>query len=407
MKRIGNIYGEICRIENLMAADAKAQKGKAKQPGVQQHNRRRGCDLIQLQELLLSKSYRTSAYTTFKVYEPKEREVFRLPFFPDRIAHHAIMAILEPLFMAVYTADTYSCIKGRGIHGAANAVKRALRDVPGTTYCLKLDIQKFYPNVDHEVLKELLRHKIKDNDLLWLLDEIIDSAPGLPIGNYLSQFLANFYLTYFDHWLKEVKGVKYYFRYADDIVIFGSNKPELHTLLSEISDYLRDRLKLNVKKNYQVFPTAARGIDFVGYRFYHTHTLLRKRIKQNYARMLVRNPNAASIASYKGWLDHCDSENLQKKLLHEIIQRPGHKGNAGKLHRKQNRHVQHTEPGDHRACLQNRQIEVRQMEREMPPVADNAGWDEARGFHRIGEPDGRIGTDQTGRLSLYDDNKEG
>src|SRR5690606_15310200 len=146
----------------------------------------------------------------FKVFEPKERLVYRLPYFPDRITHHAIMNVLEPIFVANLTTDTYSCIKGRGIHACANAVKKALKDVPSTKYCLKLDITKFYPSVDHEILKALLRRKFKDQDLLELLDEIIDSAPGLPIGNYLSQYLANFYLSYFDHWIKEKKRVKYY-----------------------------------------------------------------------------------------------------------------------------------------------------------------------------------------------------
>jgi len=160
---------------------------------------------------------------------------------------------------------------------------------------LKLDIKKFYPNVDHEILKQLLRRKIKDSDLLWLLDEIIDSADGLPIGNYLSQYFANFYLTYFDHWIKEKKQVRYYFRYADDLVFLSSNKSDLHQLLYEIKNYLSNRLKLTVKENYQLFPVQARGIDFIGYIFYHTHTLLRKRIKQNFARTIKKNPNKQSI----------------------------------------------------------------------------------------------------------------
>lgn len=315
MKRINNIYPLICRLENLQLADQKASKGKAKQYGILAHQKNTEENLLQLQTMLLNKTYQTSTYTTFKVYEPKERDVYRLPYFPDRIAHHAIMNILEPIFVKCFTADTYSCIKGRGIHAAANGVKRALNDVENTTYCLKLDIKKFYPNIDHDILKALLRRKFKDNDLLWLLDEIIDSAEGVPIGNYLSQYFANFYLSYFDHWLKEIKKVKYYFRYADDIVILSSSKKQLHKLLHEIKNYLSEELKLVVKENYQVFPVQARGIDFVGYKFYHTHTLLRKSIKKRFARMLKRNPNKASIASYQGWTKHCNSINLKRKLL--------------------------------------------------------------------------------------------
>nr|WP_299385563.1 RNA-directed DNA polymerase [Allomuricauda sp.] len=315
MKRIGNIFEKIVSIENLRLADANAQKGKSNQYGVLLHNKNRETNILALHTCLKDKLYCTSKYDVFTVYEPKERTVYRLPYYPDRITHHAIMNILEPIFVDTFTADTYSCIKGRGIHAAANAVKIALKDKAGTMYCLKLDITKFYPSVDHRTLKRLLRKKIKDDDVLWLLDEIIESAPGLPIGNYLSQYLANFYLTYFDHWLKEQKRVKYYFRYADDLVILAPDKPYLHGLLSEIKSYLAKELKLCVKGNYQVFPVEKRGIDFVGYKFYHSHTLLRKGIKQRFARMLKNNPNKASIDSYLGWAKHCDSNNLLKTLL--------------------------------------------------------------------------------------------
>lgn len=302
-------------MENLIAADKKAMKGKLRQPGVKAHLLRADADLLLLHKMLSERTYKTSAYTTFTIHEPKERVIYRLPYFPDRITHHAIMNVLEPLFVDSFISQSYSCVKGKGIHGAARAVRAALRDEPGTQYCLKLDIKKFYPTIDHEVLKLQLRRKIKDADLLWLLDEIIDSTEGLPIGNYLSQYLANFYLTPFDHWLKEQKGVQYYFRYADDIVILSDNKSYLHALLADIRNYLLDELHLTVKQNYQLFPVDARGIDFVGYVFYHTHIRLRKRIKQNFARMLSTNRNDKSIASYNGWAVHCSSKNLMTKLL--------------------------------------------------------------------------------------------
>lgn len=319
MKRIGNIYSQICSFENLMLADVKARKGKGYQKAIMVHDMNREENIAYLREMLLTRTYKTSEYTIFKIYEPKEREVYRLPYFPDRITHHAILNILEPVFTSMFTTDTYSCIKKKGIHGAVRGVKKALKDEVATQYCLKLDIRKFYPTVDHVILKQLLRHKFKDNDLLWLLDEIIDSAYGLPIGNYLSQYFANFYLTYFDHWLKETKQVKYYFRYADDIVILGPDKAYLHELLSEINRYLNTELKLIVKDNYQVFPVAARGIDFVGYKFYHTHVLLRKTIKKACARKLKKNRNPSTIASYKGWMKHCNSNHLSKKLFHKNI----------------------------------------------------------------------------------------
>lgn len=315
MKRKNNLFHQIISIENLHIADARARKGKGHQYGVQTHIKNAEENLIKLRLWLISKEYKTSEYTTFKVYEPKERLVFKLPYFPDRIVHHAIMNILEPIFNNLFTADTYSCIKGKGIHAAANGVKKSMKDLENTRYCLKLDIKKFYPSVNHIILKQLLRRKFKDQDLLWLLDEIIDSSEGLPIGNYLSQYFANFYLTYFDHWIKETKQIKYYFRYADDIVILSSNKTNLHQIFHEIKNYLSVELDLEVKSNYQVFPVEARGIDFVGYKFYHTHTLLRKSIKKSFAKAVSKRKNKNTIAAYNGWAIHCNSKNLIKKLL--------------------------------------------------------------------------------------------
>jgi retron-type reverse transcriptase len=319
MKRINNLYDKICSIENLRLADSIARKGKLNKPDIIEHDKNKEKNIQDLHEELKAKTYITSEYTIFKIYERKERVIFKLPY-RDRIVHHAVMNILEPIFVSTFTVDTFSCIKKRGIHAAGRAVVKALKYIPGTRYCLKLDITKFYPSVDHSVLKQLLRKKIKDTDLLWLLDGIIDSADGLPIGNYLSQYFSNFYLTYFDHWIKEEKKVKYYFRYADDMVILADNKPCLHQLLFEISKYLQENLRLEVKDNYQVFPVKDRGIDFVGYVFFHTHVLLRKSIKQSFARMLGRNKNPQSIASYKGWAKHCNSKNLVKKLLNEQVQ---------------------------------------------------------------------------------------
>jgi RNA-directed DNA polymerase len=318
MKRINNLFEKICSIENLELADIIARKGKSGQYGIKVHDKNRSNNILQLHELLITGKFRTSNYTTFKVYEPKEREVYRLPYYPDRIVHHAIMNILEPIFVSTFTSDTYSCIKTRGIHAAARNVKKALANKIESEYCLKFDIRKFYPSIDHDVLKQLLRRKFKDKKLLQLLDEIIDSAPGLPIGNYLSQYFANFYLSGLDHWVKEEKQVLHYFRYADDIVIFSSQKEPLHTLRKEIEVYLSN-LKLEMKSNHQVFPIKARGLDFVGYRFYHTHTLLRKTIKKKFARAVARRCNSRVLASYNGWAKHCDSRKLLKKLFHEKV----------------------------------------------------------------------------------------
>jgi RNA-directed DNA polymerase len=359
MKRIGNIYSKIISIENLKLAEQKARKGKSKQYGVQHFDKNAAKNLAALHEMLKSKVFATSPYETFLVFEPKEREVYRLPYFPDRIVHHAVMNHLESVFVSVFTDDTYSCIKGKGIHAGQRAVEKALKDVSGTQYCLKLDIRKFYPNIDHDVLKSLLRRKIKDTNLLWLLDEIIVSAPGLPIGNYLSQYFANYYLAYFDHWIKEEKSVQYYFRYADDIVILSDSKAHLHQILSYIRDYFTVNLRLEIKSNYQVFPVAVRGIDFLGYRFYHTHTMLRKTIKQNFARSMAKGNNPASLAAYYGWAKHANTKHLLKKLLNDDqFRRLKNTTKNRALQRRQDQDLKGAEPRDTSAEIQDCQLQI-------------------------------------------------
>jgi retron-type reverse transcriptase len=324
MKRLSNLYDQICSLENLKLADERARKGKGRSYGVLRHDKNRDTNILHLRENLVNQTYKISPYTVFKIYEPKERLIYRLPYFPDRILHHAIMNVMEPIWVSIFTQDTFSCIKGRGIHKAVNRIKQDLKsDLEGTKYCLKIDIRKFYPSIDHEILKDIIRRKIKDTKLLKLLDEIIDSALGVPIGNYLSQYFANLYLAYFDHWMKEVKAVKYYYRYADDIVILSPDKEKLHALLHEMRAYLKYNLKLTVKRNYQVFPVKSPGIDFLGYRFFHDHILLRKSIKHRFccqvARLNKSNINAKTykqqVCSWWGWAKHCNSRHLIHKLF--------------------------------------------------------------------------------------------
>lgn len=325
MKRVGNLYNKIISIKNLELADKNARKGKLKSYGVRLHDMNRENNILKLHERLKNKTYKTSEYNIFKIYKPKERDIFQLPYYPDRIVHHAVMNILEPIWVSIFTADTFSCIKGRGIHGCWKKVKKALIDEQETKYCLKIDIRKYYPTINHEILKSLIRKKIKCNDTLELLDEIIDSADGVPIGNYLSQYFANIYLTYFDHYVKEKMKVKYYFRYADDMVFLHQDKKELRKILKEINTYLKDELKLEIKHNYQIFPTQIRGIDFVGYVFRHSHTLIRKSIKQNFCRKIAKLQKQKlnnkefkqGIAAWLGWCKYSNSINLLNKIAYE------------------------------------------------------------------------------------------
>lgn len=332
MKRIDNIYAKIISIENLRLADEKARRGKSHTYGVRVHDKNREANLQSLHEALLTKTFKTSRYDVFTIYEPKERIIYRLPYFPDRIVHHAVMNVLEPVWVKTFTHNTYSCVKGRGIEGCARQVDKIIRKYNGKPlYCLKIDIKKYYPSIKHEVLKRIVRRKIKDNDLLWLLDEIIDSAEGLPIGNYLSQYLANLNLAYFMHWVNEELKLDST-EYADDIVFFSTNKETLREAFLKIKGYIENELELTIKGNYQIFPIAenrfdkhGRALDYVGYKFYRKQKLIRKSIKQNFcratARLNKRNPPLDAktykqkVAPWLGWAKHSNSRNLLRIII--------------------------------------------------------------------------------------------
>lgn len=329
MKRIGNLYTKIYDLDNLYLAYSKAKTGKSKSKGVIQFESDLDNNILQIQKELIEQTYITSEYNVFTICDPKERTIYSLPF-RDRVVQHAIMNIIESLWTSVFISQSYSSIKGKGIHGAWKHIRRDLKNRKQTQYCLKMDITKFYPSIDHHIMKQIIRKKIKDEKLLALLDGIIDSTPGMPIGNYLSQFLANLYLSYFDHWLKEVKRVKYYYRYADDLIILGDSKQDLHLLRIDIQAYLSQNLKLKLKSNYQVFPIVSRGIDFIGYVFFHTHTMLRKRIKKNFCRCVAKlnrkvmtaKDYRIKICSWLGWCKYCNSKNLIKTIIkHEEVLR--------------------------------------------------------------------------------------
>ena len=333
MKRIGNLFNKVVSLENLIGADEKARKGKQKSYGVKVHDKNRMENLQKLHDVLSNGEYHTSKYSIFKIHEPKEREIYRLPYYPDRIVHHAIMNILESIWVSIFTSDTCSCIKKRGIMEAHRRISKYLKDIDGTRYCLKTDIRKYYPSINHDCLKLIIRKKIKDKRLLMLLDEIIDSAEGVPIGNYLSQYFANLYLAYVDHRIKEELHVKYYVRYADDMIFLASTKEELATILQQLKEMLTE-LKLQLKGNEQIFPVAknrydyhARGIDFVGFVFYHNQTLIRKSIKKSFARKCssFNKKNVSDkqykqgISSWLGWAKYSNSHHLKSKMIKKKI----------------------------------------------------------------------------------------
>ncbi len=269
MKRYNNLYPRICEYENVMDAHVKARRGKRHYAEVKMVDARPEHYVGLIVKSLVNKTYGDIRYTTKTRFDGRKvREIYVLNYYPHRIVQWAMANILVPVWKPVFIRDTYSSIDGRGIHSASRRLQSWMQDEPATRYCLKLDVRKFYPSIDHDVLKCILRRKIQCADTLRLLDMLVDSAPGVPIGNYLSQYLGNLYLSGLDHFVKERLGVRCYMRYCDDIVILGSSKRELRSAFGAINTYMTDRLKLTVKGNYQVFPVASRGIDFLGYRFF-------------------------------------------------------------------------------------------------------------------------------------------
>lgn len=307
---------------NLGVAHKMARKGKSFYHSVQKVDDDPDKYLNQLQEILLSGEYRTSEYVHETVNDNgKTREISKLPYYPDRIVHWAIMLQMERNFLQKFTSDSHAAIAGRGTHTALRQTRRYLiSDPEGTKYCLKLDVRKYFPHIRHEILRDMISEMVRNKPLLDLFFEIIESVPperGVPIGNYLSQFFANLYLSEFDHWIKEKMGVKYYIRYMDDIVVFGPDAEYLHRLFREIEWHLTSRLRLDIKPNWQVFKVESRGVDFVGYRMYHNRTLVRKK---TFARMRKRcatiyyhakiygeltRSELSSLMSYNGIVQHC------------------------------------------------------------------------------------------------------
>lgn len=336
MKRYGNLYHKIYDMDNLYEAHRNARKDKLFYKEVQMVDADPEKYLTMIHEMLKNHTYEVSEYTISIINDKgKERELAKLPYFPDRIIQWAILLQIESIFMETFCFHTCASIKYRGISQAHNLLNKYLKDVRGTTYCLKMDVSKFYPSIDHEILKKLLTKKFKDPELLELMNKIIDNSPhptGVPIGSYLSQFLANYYLSYFDHWLKEDKGVRYVVRHMDDVVILAPSKAWLHKLRKDIDAYLQSNLNLKLKDNWQVFPVESRGIDFVGFRRFHDYCLLRKktckRMKKKMLKVKAKTQNGnlmnysewCSMNSYRGWLKMCDSYRLYMKYLFPVEQ---------------------------------------------------------------------------------------
>jgi retron-type reverse transcriptase len=335
MKRYSNLFGKIYEFGNLMKAYYDAAKCKRYTPRIMEFTYDLERNVLKLQEELLSQRYRHGGYQEFYVYDPKKRKISAASF-RDRVAHHALCNVIEPIFERTFIHDSYACRAGKGTHAAVDRLTGFLREssyVDTGCYALKCDIRKYFESIDHKILLELIMRKIKDWKTIWLIGEILksnDTDSGIPIGNLTSQLFANIYLDKLDHFVKEGLRIRHYIRYVDDFVILENSKKTLHGTKEKIRSFLSERLKLALHPKKQVIFPAYLGIDFLGYKVWTKHTLLRK---QNVRRMrwklkkfqrLYQDGTVSlekirqSIASWLGHAAHANTYNLRKKLFSEF-----------------------------------------------------------------------------------------
>jgi retron-type reverse transcriptase len=344
MKRHGHLWEGMIAFENLLKAAEKARRRKRFRPPAARFFFHLERELARLHEELASQTYRPGPYRTFTIYEGKPRLISAAPF-RDRVVHHALTGALEPIFERSFIFDSYACRKGKGTHAAVDRCQAFARRY---RYVLKADIRKFFPSIDHAILKGLVARKIKDTHVLRLIDQIVDhSNPqdpvlmwfpgddlftpterrrGLPLGNQTSQFFANVYLDPLDHFVTDRLGLSYV-RYVDDFLVFADDKRHLHAVKRLVEDFLAGlRLQIHGNKSV-VFPTA-QGIRFLGYRVFPTHRRLVPENVRRFRRRMRRMQREFAagrigfdairprIMSWIGHARHADTYRLRADLFH-------------------------------------------------------------------------------------------
>lgn len=280
------MFDRIASFDNLYQAARACLSGKRQSPAALRYMQRLEEHLHSTHRHLLYGTYTPGGYEDFYVFEPKRR-LISAPRFSDRVVHRAIINVLEPDIDKRFIFDSYACRHGKGAHAGADRVQRWMRIVQrnhGEVFCLKADISKYFASIDHDVLKAILRRHIACEKTLDLLSKIIDSSQGepgvgIPLGNLTSQLFANMYLNELDRYAKHDLRIKYYARYMDDFVVLHHNKEQLSHIRFAIEGFLNNLLKLKTNAKTQIFPIRAAGgraLDFLGYRIYPTHRLLRK-----------------------------------------------------------------------------------------------------------------------------------
>jgi RNA-directed DNA polymerase len=329
MKRYGNLWDQITDIENIKFAHQQARRGKAYYTEVKMIDADLDKYAAEIRDMLINKTFTTSQYQVADINDGRKiRTIYKLPYFPDRIVQHALLNIVGPYLVKTFIRDTYQSITGRGTSDGCRRVKRLVRSEDCPKYALKIDVRKYYPSVNNELMKATVRRKIKCQDTLWLIDNIIDSMSGLPIGNYTSQYFGNLYLNQFDWWMKQEVKPLGYFRYCDDILVFHNSSEELMKIKDEMVTKLNE-IGLDVKPNWNIYDVHNQGVDFVGFVFKPKNTRLRKSIaakfKTKCKELAVLNKeqdpedNLSSLMAYKGWVKAANAKQLWRTHTNKLV----------------------------------------------------------------------------------------
>lgn len=321
MKRHNNLWNDITNINNIVLSHNKAKKGKSFYKEVKMINKYPLFYAKQIQKNLINKTFNTSEYEVSKIFDNKKiRTIYKLPYYPDRIVQHALVNICENIWKNSFIRDTFQSIKGRGTNDARKKVTNFFKKNK-SFYVLKFDINKYYPSINNEILKSKIRKKIKCKNTLWLIDNIIDSCNGIPIGNYTSQYFGNIYLYDFDWWIKQQLKPDSYYRYCDDIIVIDKCKNKLSHIKTLIFEKLKKEYLLDIKENWQLFHIDKKPLDFIGFRFFtYNNIKLRKSIANSFKEKVKNiqknykhlNPYKIvnSIYSYWGWCKYVNAKKL-------------------------------------------------------------------------------------------------
>lgn len=325
-------YSNLISLENIFQAWGEFRKGKTKRFDVQDFERKLEDNLFELHQRLKNKTYRHGDYHSFYVNDPKQRHIHKASV-TDRIVHHLLYSFLYKLFDKSFIYDSYSCRLDKGTHRAVSRLVKFTQIVSknhtSPCWALKLDIKKFFASVDHEVLLNLLKKKIKDEDIIWLLKQTINSFysdkgedKGMPLGNLTSQVFANIYLNELDQFVKHKLKAKYYMRYADDFLFLSKNKKLLREYVDVLRQFLNNELKLELHPDKISIRRLDNGVDFLGYIILPHYILPRTKTKRRIFRKMEENINSSSfeqsLQSYLGYLGHAKSFKITQELKNKV-----------------------------------------------------------------------------------------